>query len=177
MTTSTAKSEITTTDKQMLATPWDRMDPARRGSMVWWLWAVTWIGLVAGYLDDKRRGWDFVVVFSAAHTILFWGLFLGETSPFPVQVRLAYFLWVACGTLAFDSLMHITLVGLFANLTVGYCPLARMMSLLPWNRKKNIPLSWDLVRRTILSPPTEGRFEVVMDEAAAAAGAAEKKAA
>ena len=142
---------------------WDRIDTETRSSLVWWIWALTWLGLVIGYVD--RRGWNFVVEFSAIHALLFLALFEGQFTAFPVQVRIAYFLWVACGTFLpspCEVLMHITLIGLFANITVGYCPLARMMSLLPWNR--TVPLTWDLIYRTIVSPPTKGKFQVVKDE-------------
>jgi hypothetical protein len=37
---------------------------------------------------------------------------------------------------------------------VGYCPLARALSLLPWNRSQ--PLSAALVRRTFVSAPVRG---------------------
>lgn len=125
-------------------------------SLVWNLWFVTWIGLLFGYYD--RIAWNWVVNFSAAHALLFIALFGFRLDPFPVQVRLAYFAWVAAGTyvLCMEILMWITTVGLAANLIVGYCPLARMMTLLPWNRNEGI--SWSLVKRTFLSAPTEGRF-------------------
>ena len=45
---------------------------------------------------------------------------------------------------------------------VGYCPLARMLSLLPWNRRQ--PLSVALVRRTFLSAPVSGSIVEAMGE-------------
>ncbi len=42
-------------------------------------------------------------------------------------------------------------VGTFALIIFGYCLLARMLSLLPWNSKEAYTLS--RLRRTFLSPP------------------------
>ena len=53
-------------------------------------------------------------------------------------------------------LMYITLVGLATNLFLGYCPLARMMYLLPWNRDE--AFSAGLLGRVFFSPPVKGQF-------------------
>ncbi|MBI2094621.1 MAG: hypothetical protein HYT89_00435 [Candidatus Omnitrophica bacterium] len=52
-------------------------------------------------------------------------------------------------------ILWIPAIGLTARLTVNYCLLARLMSLLPWNRKQ--PLTWALVQKTLFSPPVQGR--------------------
>jgi hypothetical protein len=50
------------------------------------------------------------------------------------------------------SFIHwIQLVGTTAVVTVGYCPLARIMVLMPWNRSR--PLTVALAWNTIISPP------------------------
>jgi hypothetical protein len=93
------------------------------------------VGLLVGLVD--RNAYQFVVVFSAAHALLFLVLFAFRLEPFPVQVRIAYFLWVLVGTYVphMTILMYITTVGLLGNLFFRYCPLARMIHLLPWNRR------------------------------------------
>lgn len=65
-------------------------------------------------------------------------LFQFAIDPFPIQVRLAYLAWVCAGTYipGMEFLMWSTTAGLTANLVVGYCPLARLMTLaLPWRRE------------------------------------------
>lgn len=137
-------------------TYWDKMPVKIRKRVVWGLWFVTWLGLLAGVLD--RTFWEYVVVFSAAHALLVLFLLGLHVSPFPVQVRLAYLTWVAVGTYVpfMEILMYITIIGLAANLFLGYCPLARMLCLLPWNREE--PISLDLLKRVFLSPPVAGKF-------------------
>ena len=137
-------------------TLWDRTPARVRKSLIWGLWFVTWLGLVAGLLD--RVFYEYVVIFSAIHAILFLVLNGFDVRPFPVQVRIAYFVWVAAGTYVpyLLFLMFITLVGLAANIFLGYCPLARMMYLLPWNNTEKFSL--DLVRRVFLSPPVSRKF-------------------
>ena len=41
-----------------------------------------------------------------------------------------------------------------AVVTVGYCPLARVLALMPWNRRQ--PLSLQIIWKTIVTPPVDG---------------------
>jgi drug/metabolite transporter (DMT)-like permease len=127
-----------------------------RHKVVWSLWFITWLGLLAGLF--ARHWYEFVVWFSVIHAVFFIYLERFNLMAFPVQVRLAYVVWMAIGTYIpfMVWLIWVTTVGLAANLFVGYCPLARMLSLLPFNR--NEPFSFDLVKRVFLSPPMKGRF-------------------
>lgn len=74
---------------------------------------------------------------------------------FPMQVRIGYLGLLILGQLAFlDWVNWVQLIGTTALLTTGYCPLARILSLAPWNR--NRPLSWDLFVTAIFTPPVSG---------------------
>jgi hypothetical protein len=74
---------------------------------------------------------------------------------FPVQVRLAYFGLLMVGYWNPVAFVHwIQLVGTTALLVFDYCPLARLLSLAPWNRRH--PLTPTLVWRTFVSPPVPG---------------------
>ncbi len=139
--------------------PWERMSPSTRKRLVWSLWFITWLGLMAGYF--YRNFYDYVVIFSAFHVLLFFFLFQYQVKPFPVQLRLVYLVWVIIGTYVphMVILMYITTIGLASNLFLNYCPLARMMYLLPWNREE--PFSFNLLMRVILTPPVPGRFKPV----------------
>ena len=138
-------------------TIWDRTPSRVRKLLIWGLWFITWLGLIGGLFD--RLYYEYVVIFSAFHAVLFLLISGLNVKPFPVQVRIAYFIWVAAGTYVpyLTVLMYITLVGLATNLFLGYCPLARMMSLMPWNRNEKFSLG--LVGRVFLSPPMPGKFE------------------
>lgn len=135
---------------------WESIPGHKRSRMIWWLWFATWLLLLAGLFN--RTFYAYTVYFSGAHALLFLFLFQFRISPRPVQVRLAYLLWVAVGTYIpyMVFLMYITTVGLAGNLFFGYCPLARLMSLMPWNREESLSLG--LLRRTFLSPPSSGPF-------------------
>lgn len=155
-----ATTTTATKDKQKQL-PWDCMDPTVRSSVEWWFWTVTWILLIAGYFD-RRRGWYPVVAFSVFHALFFWFYLFGGLSltPFPVQLRIAYVVWVVCGTFipGAQVLIFESLLGLTANVIFGYCPLARLISLMPWNRSEN--LSFEVLRRTFLTPPQSGQFQL-----------------
>ena len=142
---------------QKSKTLWDRIPQRVRKRLIWGLWFIIWVGLIAGIGD--RAYFEFVVVFSALHAVAFFVLFRFSVKPFPVQLRIGYLAWVAVGTYVphMVILMYITLVGLTTNLFLGYCPLARMMYLLPWNRDEKFSL--DLARRVFFSSPVPGQFQ------------------
>jgi hypothetical protein len=142
---------------QQVDTFWERTPQRARKALIWSLWFITWLGLVIGVFD--RVFFQYVVIFSALHAVLFLVLFQFKVQPFPVQVRLAYLAWVAVGTYVpyMVVLMYITLIGLATNLFLGYCPLARMVYLMPWNRDEKFSL--DLLRRVVFSRPTAGQFQ------------------
>ena len=138
-------------------TYWEKIPTRTQDRLIWGIWFVTWLGLLAGLVD--RVYYEYVVAISAAHALLFLVLFKFRALAYPAQLRIAYFLWVAVGTFVpyMVILMYITTLGLAANLFFGYCPLSRMMYLLPWNRDE--PFTGDLIMRAILSPPVKGQFK------------------
>jgi hypothetical protein len=136
---------------------WGRLSPAAQGRLRWGFWTITWVGVLAGCFDAGY--WRWVVAFSAAHALLMLALVGFRPLVFPAQLRIAYFAWVALGTYAphASTMMFVTLLGLTANLLVGWCPLARMLYLLPWNRQE--PLDLELLARVFFSGPVAGRFQ------------------
>jgi len=56
------------------------------------------------------------------------------------------------GPLAF--IHWIQLAGTTAMVFVGYCPLARMLALMPWNRRE--PLDRERLVRVLFRPPVQG---------------------
>jgi hypothetical protein len=121
----------------------------------WWYWAVTAALLIVGL-----AGWPpafLLAVGLSAIQIIHFRLAEGSWRAFPVQVRVAYFL-ILTATLwpPLHWLVWLPAIGTPAQVLIGYCLLARALSLLPWNRRE--PLSWDLVRRTFTTPPVKGNI-------------------
>jgi hypothetical protein len=119
----------------------------------WWYWLVT-DGLLIGHLAGWRWGVYPVIALTVVQAVhyLIWER---RIAAFPVQVRLGYLLLLALGTTPHLGLIHwIQLAGTTAVVTVGYCPLARILSLMPWNRSH--PLTAVLVWNTIVVPPVAG---------------------
>jgi hypothetical protein len=144
----------------MIPTPslWQRLSPATRRRLVYSLWLVTWPPLFVGAFDP--RGYEVALWFTVLHTVAFLALLRFRPMAFPAQLRIAYVAWLALGTFVpgLELMMYITIVGLAANLLWGYCPLSRMLYLLPWNREQ--PLTLRLVLLAFLTPPKPGRFAV-----------------
>jgi drug/metabolite transporter (DMT)-like permease len=117
-------------------------------NLVWNLWFITWLGLIAGLF--ARSFYEYVVYLSVIQVVIFLYIEQFKLTAFSVQVRVAYLVWVAVGNYVPDLfiLMPIITIGLTANVFFGYCLLARTLYLLPVNRRE--PLSVDLVKRVFL---------------------------
>jgi len=121
----------------------------------WWHWALT-IPLVVLHLLGYPWAMPAVMAFSAVAAVYFWTK-IKQLRPYPVQVRLAYVVWSAIGMLPYMQWMHwIQLFGTTAMVTVGYCPLIRMLSLLSWNRTQ--PFSQATLWHAFFKEPVAGGF-------------------
>jgi len=94
-----------------------------------------------------------IVAVQAVH----YALAQGSVTTLRVQVRIGYLTLLVLGTWPPLFWVHwIQLAGTTAFLLFGYCPLARILSLAPWNRVW--PLASSLVWRTFFSPPVAGNI-------------------
>ncbi|MET0089721.1 MAG: hypothetical protein ABW068_06820 [Candidatus Thiodiazotropha sp.] len=116
--------------------------------MSWWYWLVTAVLLTAGFLatPDAFLGAIGVTVWQLIHYRLREGrnsawylVLLLIALPGPMQ----WLYWVPT-------------IGTWAQLIFGYCTMARLVSLFPWNRSE--PFTWSLVRRTFFSAPVRGNI-------------------
>lgn len=119
----------------------------------WWYWLATAPLLIAG-LSGRTEAFYYAMALTVMQWIHF-GLRDRSLVSFPVQVRAGYLGLLLLGQWdPFYFIYYIQLAGTSAMVLFGYCPLARLLSLMPWNRRE--PFSLSLVKRTILSPPTRG---------------------
>jgi len=121
--------------------------------IIWCYWFVTDLFLVVGLLV-----WPPALYMAMAATTVHGGHFLmrspGLTS-FPMQVRIGFLGLLMIGQLPWLGWINwVQLVGTTALLTTGYCPLARLLVLLPCNRGR--PLTWKLLATAITTPPVPG---------------------
>jgi len=133
----------------------------------WWAWTLTAILLTCGLL-----GYSDAYIASMVVTFL-QGIVMGirEKSifAFAVELRVAYLLLlVMCFIPGMRWLYWLPTVGTFALVIFGYCLMARVLSLLPWNRQE--ALSADLIRRTFLSRPDLSRLAAPQETSGCAGG-------
>jgi hypothetical protein len=127
----------------------------RMQSISWQYWAVTDGLLIAAVL-----GWQPGIAAAIGLNIVQLVHFLAREknlTAFPVQVRAAYLGLLLAGQ--WDPLYFvyfIQIAGTTAMVLADYCPLARFLSLMPWNRRE--PFSLDLLKRTVFSPPVRGNI-------------------
>jgi hypothetical protein len=119
----------------------------------WWYWLAT-----ACLLGASLAGWDAGLWFTMACVavqVIHYLAREGSLRAFPVQTRIAFLALLAAGSWPSLGFIHwLQLVGTCATVGLDYCALARIMSLMPWNRTR--PLTLRLAWRTFVSPPVRG---------------------
>ena len=122
-------------------------------SISWWYWLAT-VGLLTAGVSGWSTGFLFAVGLTVFQLIHFIVREHGITA-FPVQVRLGYLLLLLVALPEnFRLIYWIPTIGTWAQVLFGYCAMARIVSLLPWNREE--PFSPGLLKRTFLSTPVRG---------------------
>ena len=120
----------------------------------WWHWLVT-VVLLIHHLAGETWALPVAIYLCAAKSVYLLVPAAGGMNPFPVQVRLAYLGLLVLGLHPDFLWLHwVQLVGTMTMITVGYCPLARLLMLLPCNHEGR--LSADGLRRILFSLPESG---------------------
>jgi hypothetical protein len=134
-------------------------------SISWWYWFAS-----ACLLTASVFGWPvgfLLVIGLTALQIIHFAVRVGSVRSFPIQVRLGYLLLLI--TAAPEEarwICWIPMIGTWVQVLFGYCPMARVVSLAPWNRDQ--PFSMALVKHTFFSAPVRGSFaNAVLAEAKA----------
>jgi hypothetical protein len=138
--------------------PWTRLPAALRDRVSWTLWTLSEVGVLAGFFD--ARAWDALIAFSIVHAFVYTLLVGGKPMAFPAQLRIAYVGWLLIATRVpnMEWMMMVNACGLMANQLFGYCPLVRLLYLLPFNR--NHPMTPKAFLKVFTTPPSPGRFRV-----------------
>ena len=119
----------------------------------WWYWLVTACFLSLGVSGDAN-GFIFAIGLTVFQLFHFVVLERGITA-FPVQVRFWYLMLLIVALPEQLRLIYwIPTIGTWAQIVFGYCAMARLVSLFPWNRDE--PFSFALVKKTFFSRPVRG---------------------
>jgi hypothetical protein len=122
----------------------------------WWVWLVTALLLAAGVAGVEAALFA-AIGLSAAQSVWMWGRYR-SFHPYPVQIRVAYTAFlISYLPSAFRWLYWIPMLGTFALVLFGYCLMARLLSLAPWNRREAVNIS--LLQRIFCTAPILGRAE------------------
>lgn len=119
----------------------------------WWYWLLTAALLTIGVAGNSL-GFILAIgltVFQLIHFVIR----EGDITSFPVQVRFWYLMLLLLAWIEpMQWLYWIPTIGTWAQIVFGYCTMARLVSLFPWNRSE--PFSFALVKKTFLSRPVIG---------------------
>ncbi len=122
----------------------------------WLHWATT-IPLLAGHIAGIDGCLEVAITFCVCMALAMWTR-TRSVAAMPVQVRIAYAALLAIGTSpGMFWVYYVKLVGTIAMVLFGYCPLVRLLTLLPWNRTQRINRTW--LTRLILAPAPGGLFD------------------
>ena len=124
----------------------------------WWHWAAT-LPLLAGHLldsDPERARHAFVAAAALCAAAAAWAYARsGDASAMAVQVRISYLVLLVLGLAPAARWFHwLQLAGTACVVCVGYCPLARVLALAPWNRDG--PLTAAMARAALTRRPASG---------------------
>jgi len=131
------------------------INPSVLADPSWLHWAATIPLLVAHLIAGQSWALPLAACLCIAATLYFYTI-TRHWKPYPVQVRLAYLLLLLIGTIPWLGGVHwIQLLGTTGMVSVGYCPLIRLLSLVPHNRR-GIRLTRQRVFQAIVRDPCSG---------------------
>ena len=121
----------------------------------WWYWLATIPMLVAG-IYGVTEGFYAAIGLTTIQVVHY--LYKEKSiAAFPVQVRTGYLVLLVVGQLPYMFWIYwIQIAGTSAMVMFDYCPLARILSLMPWNRGE--PFSINLMIHTFFSRPVQGNI-------------------
>lgn len=122
----------------------------------WWYWLLTAPLLTIGVLGYEP-GFIIAIGLTVIQLIHYVIRSKGITA-FPVQVRFWYLLLLIVSYPAMMQWLYwLPCVGTWAQVIFGYCAMARLVSLFPWNRDE--PFTLKLATRTFLMRPVRGNIK------------------
>lgn len=119
----------------------------------WWVWTGTAVLLTVG-VSGRPEAFLAAIALCMAQAV-FVAIRERDLASYPVQIRVAA--TALLGVMfapPLRCLYWVPLVGTWAFVLFGYCLMARLLSLMPWNRRA--PFTFELLRRTLLTPPVVG---------------------
>lgn len=121
--------------------------------VTWWIWLLIAVLLLLGLTGEPAARQAALVV--AVLQAVVYVSSNRSLRHFPTQVRVAYALWmVASFVPELTFMLWIQTAGTTALVLAGYCPLARILILAPWNR--SVPLTWRRLGVIVFHPPIRG---------------------
>ena len=121
--------------------------------MGWWYWLVTASLLTLG-IAGNELGFLLAIgltIFQLIHFIVR----EASITCFPVQVRFWYLMLLFVAWIDFMQWLYwVPTIGTWAQIIFGYCTMARLVSLFPWNREESF--TFNLCKKTFFSKPVRG---------------------
>ncbi|WP_447028017.1 hypothetical protein [Vibrio parahaemolyticus] len=122
----------------------------------WRYWLITGVLLSYGVVADPM-GFVFAIGLTVVH-LLHFIISKRSVTAFPIQVRFWYLSLLLLAQIeGLGWIYWIPAIGTWAQILFGYCAMARLVSLLPWNSNERFSIA--LIRRTLLARPVKGSIK------------------
>ena len=122
----------------------------------WRYWLITGVLLSYGVVADPM-GFVFAIGLTVVH-LLHFIISKRSVTAFPIQVRFWYLSLLLLAQIeGLGWIYWIPAIGTWAQILFGYCAMARLVSLLPWNSNERFSIA--LIRRTMLACPVKGSIK------------------
>ena len=123
----------------------------------WWYWLVTVLLLSFGILFSNELGY-LLAIGLTGFQLVHYLIREGSVNAFPVQVRFWYLVLLLVSFPKFMQWLYwAPCIGTWAQILFGYCAMARLVSLWPWNRTEEF--SMKLLIKTFFSRPVRGSIK------------------
>ena len=119
----------------------------------WWYWLVTAMLLTSGVFGYEA---GFILAMGlTVFQLLHYVVREKSIKAFPVQVRFWYLMLLVVSFPEVTQWLYwVPCIGTWAQVIFGYCAMARLVSLWPWNREEVLTIK--LLTKTFLSRPIRG---------------------
>ena len=122
----------------------------------WWYWLVTVVFLFIAVTGNKS-GLYAAITLCVIQTLHYLAIHRNPMA-FTVQVRVAYLgLLLLSMVPGGQIILWVQLIGTTAMVTVNYCLLARVLSLMPWNRDSAVTMR--VIISTLCAAPISGSVQ------------------
>lgn len=129
-------------------------------SLSWWIWLSLTLTIAAD-ISGFNAGNNLTNLIAIGQAVA-WIVHYRSVTRFSCQVRIVFVIWIALSSIPTLGILSWSLLaGLLLSTFFGYCPIARMLVFLPFNRQN--PLTFAKAGQILFHPPVATSLSEALD--------------